>query len=906
MQGRSPYAGTNAYRTIKWVHSFGNDADGDIQSAAVIGSDGTIYFGTQGANKNFYALNPSDGSVKWSYPIGGNIYGTAAVDTNGIIYYGADKFYALNPDGTLKCSYTGGSYLLSHPNIDTDGTIFTEVYTTHIYARAFNPDCTVKYTSTQYPGNGSGLGHAPIAFDNTYLYLTGDSKTIALNKADGNLAWQRADIKYWVGHVVIGDDGRIYLAYADNAWALNSSDGSTYWHNTLATGGDWSYVSLNYDGKLLAGTNTAPKRVIVFDALGNTSWTYNLLSYEGIYWFTVTSDHQGNLYVTAESTGATKRTFILDSSGNFKWSYSASNIFASAVTTIADGTMYLGNNNYKFYAWTPWTLSGSANTTYYKTGNTLTITATTSMLQTDPTSAENNQVQVVMANGDKVTLSYVSASGGNTTWSGNYTVPSGITDGSYSGTVEAASVNVQTDVTTHFASTPTGSSNTGINSTFSYTIDNTGPTSTDLISPKDYTKDNTKPTLSFKKATDTSSGISSYTVKLDDGKSQSYSTSSIPTSGNGSASYVWKDDSNVKVEFLNENDSDSTSDEIHVYFKDLNNNELTEGKHSWSVTAYDSLGNSTTSSTDFYIDKTLPSVSELAITNVSTVTSGKAYQINITNRTPSFSGKAIDTYQGSTKTNSNGTKDTFDKASSGPDKITLTLKKLKTGENPNSQSAIYVDYLVRSIPCKEYSLTDIKDEVNSEKYSKFNITIPSTLVDGYYQVNLSLKDKAGNIYNQPSFYLALNYSFSSFPNIGTLDTKIIEEKQIPAETQAEKEQIKQNGYTVKVKVVDTNKKPVEGAKVTIHSKVQEATTDNNGIAQFNNVEPGEHKIVIAYNNQEGEQSVNLNGGIKEFDLTLQIQPKNMTSLISLIIILVLIILLLSFFLIKAKRKNQQH
>jgi len=81
------------------------------------------------------------------------------------------------------------------------------------------------------------------------------------------------------------------------------------------------------------------------------------------------------------------------------------------------------------------------------------------------------------------------------------------------------------------------------------------------------------------------------------------------------------------------------------------------------------------------------------------------------------------------------------------------------------------------------------------------------------------------------------------------------------------------GYKVKVKVLDTDKKPVEGAKVTIHSKVQEAITDKDGIAQFTNVEPGDHKVLIAYENFEGEQSINLSGDVKEFALNVTVQEK---------------------------------
>lgn len=99
----------------------------------------------------------------------------------------------------------------------------------------------------------------------------------------------------------------------------------------------------------------------------------------------------------------------------------------------------------------------------------------------------------------------------------------------------------------------------------------------------------------------------------------------------------------------------------------------------------------------------------------------------------------------------------------------------------------------------------------------------------------------------------------------------------PTPTLSQNEEIKPtvfNGYDVKVKVIDTNKKPVQGAKVTIHSKVQETTTDKNGIALFNSVEPGQHKILIAYNNFEGEQTVNLTGDVKEFDFNIQVKEQN--------------------------------
>ena len=67
-----------------------------------------------------------------------------------------------------------------------------------------------------------------------------------------------------------------------------------------------------------------------------------------------------------------------------------------------------------------------------------------------------------------------------------------------------------------------------------------------------------------------------------------------------------------------------------------------------------------------------------------------------------------------------------------------------------------------------------------------------------------------------------------------LELKINCGKQATTETQKTPET--QGNYDVKVKVVDTNKKPVEGASVTLHSTPQTAKTNSAGIAEFKNIE----------------------------------------------------------------------
>ncbi len=103
-------------------------------------------------------------------------------------------------------------------------------------------------------------------------------------------------------------------------------------------------------------------------------------------------------------------------------------------------------------------------------------------------------------------------------------------------------------------------------------------------------------------------------------------------------------------------------------------------------------------------------------------------------------------------------------------------------------------------------------------------------------------------------------------------------------------------YELSVKVIDIESKPVEGAKVTIHSNVQESVTDKDGIAKFNNVEPGNHKVLISYKGYSGEQSVNIAGEVKNLNLTITIEKKSApispVSLCTISVLIFIIVLLI--------------
>ncbi len=155
-----------------------------------------------------------------------------------------------------------------------------------------------------------------------------------------------------------------------------------------------------------------------------------------------------------------------------------------------------------------------------------------------------------------------------------------------------------------------------------------------------------------------------------------------------------------------------------------------------------------------------------------------------------------------------------------------------------------------------------------------------------------------------------NLNKDTYPSLQTSNSIYTGWKlKIPCSTQQEAATPKlptpETGYDVNVTVKDTNNKPVEGAAVTLHSIPKQAKTDKNGIATFHQIEQGEHTVIIAYANYQGEENIHLSGKVKTFDVNIQVKPVNVlvNPLVLVIIgVLVVIIGVLCFFLWR-KSKN---
>ena len=117
--GLSPYSTSANPGTEKWTFLTG----GAVYSSPAVGTDGTIYVGSDDAY--LYAVNPN-GTQKWKFLTGNSVQCSPAIGSDGTVYFGSydHRLYAVNPNGTQKWAFLTGGAVLCSPAVSADGTIY--------------------------------------------------------------------------------------------------------------------------------------------------------------------------------------------------------------------------------------------------------------------------------------------------------------------------------------------------------------------------------------------------------------------------------------------------------------------------------------------------------------------------------------------------------------------------------------------------------------------------------------------------------------------------------------------------------------------------------------------------------------------------------------------------------------
>lgn len=227
------FVAVNTDGSIKWEVDLGSRIK---YSSPAIANDGTIYIGMEGDNV-LHAVNPNDGSIKWSFAVGNYIRATPVVDSSGVIYVASadDYFYAINPDGTEKWKTIYGDYTAGTPAIaESVNTIYfsgkTSDNTGHLIA--FNmSDGTIKWDNNSRLLAKTEQGGPVVATDGT-IYLGGeDNKMIAYNP-DGTEKWSFETLDRILAAPALDNDGNLYFGDTSGTFYVIDSEGETKWKQT--------------------------------------------------------------------------------------------------------------------------------------------------------------------------------------------------------------------------------------------------------------------------------------------------------------------------------------------------------------------------------------------------------------------------------------------------------------------------------------------------------------------------------------------------------------------------------------------------------------------------------------------------------------------------------------------------
>ena len=245
---------------VKW----GND----FWSSPTIGSDGTIFIGSARSQEDkdyeggLHAINP-DGTEKWLFSDDSGVTSTAAIGSDGHIYFGGNIahpsgqgnlgiIYALKPNGEQIWNYTTEAWMESSPLIADDGIIYSgsgrdaRVYT-------LDGDGSLKW----FFQAEVGLSSVPIlGVDGTVYVGAWDCNMYALNPG-GSVIWKYKTPDAFEGIIsspAIGSEGTIYVGSNSGNFYAFYPNGSVKWTFETKGSGIVSSPAIGADGTIYFGS----------------------------------------------------------------------------------------------------------------------------------------------------------------------------------------------------------------------------------------------------------------------------------------------------------------------------------------------------------------------------------------------------------------------------------------------------------------------------------------------------------------------------------------------------------------------------------------------------------------------------------------------------------------------------
>jgi outer membrane protein assembly factor BamB len=194
----------------------------------VLGPDGTIYLGSA-ATSLFYAINPSDGSEKWSFNAGNSVFSSAAIGVDGTVYFGAGgALFALNPaNGQQKWSFATSGRVNSSPAIASDGTIYVGDNSGVVYAVNSGG---LEAWHLQLPAAAGQIHASPTVGADGVVYVKATLRQLFAVGVTGAIQWTLNTEGTSFGDIqsspALTGDGRLYFGSGNFLYSVATSSNS--------------------------------------------------------------------------------------------------------------------------------------------------------------------------------------------------------------------------------------------------------------------------------------------------------------------------------------------------------------------------------------------------------------------------------------------------------------------------------------------------------------------------------------------------------------------------------------------------------------------------------------------------------------------------------------------------------
>lgn len=261
------------------------DVDSMAVSEPMIGGDGTVYVNSTHWSRrgddfdhHLFALDPQDGSVKWSHNIGSTCSGPG-IGKDGTVYTaGTEGVFAFYPNGKVKWQYQEALWNLGP--IADDGTVYAASVDHYGELHAINSDGTLRWKFQSpdeiedYPANF--YANPSLGPDGTVYLMTYGTRQInsevnhlfALHPDNGETRWKYDFRVKPYSNIAIGAEGTLYFADGNRLIAMNEK-GQELWSHE---------VEAMILGRIMIGTGGT---IYFFDAYSdyNPNRNYHLFAF---------------------------------------------------------------------------------------------------------------------------------------------------------------------------------------------------------------------------------------------------------------------------------------------------------------------------------------------------------------------------------------------------------------------------------------------------------------------------------------------------------------------------------------------------------------------------------------------------------------------------------------------------